>query len=36
MGGRSLDEIKCIGCGLNIQTENPKEEGYAPRDLINK
>lgn len=25
-----MEELKCIGCGITIQTENPKVEGYAP------
>lgn len=25
-----MEDIKCIGCGITIQTENPKMEGYAP------
>ena len=25
-----MEEIKCIGCGITIQTENPKLEGFAP------
>lgn len=30
MGGISLEQLKCIGCGITIQTEEPKKEGYAP------
>lgn len=30
MGGISVEEIKCIGCGITIQTEDPVSEGYAP------
>ncbi|WP_425423254.1 ribosome biogenesis GTPase YqeH [Sporosarcina ureilytica] len=26
----TLEELKCIGCGITIQTEDPKIEGYAP------
>ena len=36
MGGISLEEIKCIGCGITIQTENPKVEGYAPPASLEK
>lgn len=25
-----VNELKCIGCGITIQTENPDAEGYAP------
>lgn len=25
-----MEELKCIGCGITIQTETPKKEGYAP------
>lgn len=25
-----MEELKCIGCGITIQTEDPKKEGYAP------
>lgn len=25
-----MEELKCIGCGITIQTENPLVEGYAP------
>ena len=36
MGGISLERIKCIGCGIKIQTENPKMEGYAPPASLEK
>lgn len=26
-----MEELKCIGCGITIQTEDPKVEGYAPK-----
>lgn len=26
----SVEDIKCIGCGITIQTADPKKEGYAP------
>lgn len=25
-----MEELKCIGCGITIQTESPSAEGYAP------
>lgn len=25
-----MEELKCIGCGVTIQTDEPKKEGYAP------
>ena len=28
-----VDELKCIGCGITIQTENP-DEGFAPESSI--
>lgn len=30
MGGIIVDDLKCIGCGITIQTTNPEFEGYAP------
>lgn len=35
MGGIDL-ELTCIGCGIGIQTENPKKEGYAPPASLEK
>lgn len=29
-----MEEIKCIGCGITIQTEDPKKEGYAPSSSL--
>ncbi|MTL87423.1 ribosome biogenesis GTPase YqeH, partial [Turicibacter sanguinis] len=31
-----MEELKCIGCGATIQTENPKEIGYTPASSISK
>ena len=31
-----MEELKCIGCGIAIQTENPKVEGYAPPASLDK
>ncbi|MHA6260344.1 ribosome biogenesis GTPase YqeH [Sporosarcina sp. CAU 1771] len=31
-----MEEIKCIGCGVTIQTENPKLEGFAPAASLEK
>ena len=31
-----MEEIKCIGCGITIQTEDPKLEGYAPPASLEK
>ena len=37
VGGINVEEVKCIGCGVTIQTEDPKLEGYAPpASLIKK
>ena len=30
------DKLSCIGCGIEIQTENPKEMGYAPKSALEK
>ena len=29
-------ELNCIGCGAEIQTENPNELGYAPASSLEK
>lgn len=29
-----MDELKCIGCGITIQTENVDLEGYAPQSSL--
>lgn len=29
-----LDELKCIGCGITIQTEDPKLAGFAPESSL--
>ena len=29
-----MDDIKCIGCGITIQTENAQKEGYAPASSL--
>ncbi|KXH87377.1 ribosome biogenesis GTPase YqeH [Sporosarcina sp. HYO08] len=31
-----MEELTCIGCGIAIQTENPKAEGYAPPASLEK
>ncbi|WP_235070602.1 ribosome biogenesis GTPase YqeH [Turicibacter sp. TJ11] len=31
-----MEQLKCIGCGATIQTENPKEVGYTPKSSIEK
>lgn len=31
-----MEEIKCVGCGVTIQTEDPKLEGYAPIVSLDK
>ena len=31
-----MEELKCIGCGATIQSENPKEIGYTPASSISK
>jgi 30S ribosome assembly GTPase len=37
LGGRSLiNNPACIGCGTHIQTENPKEHGFAPPSALEK
>lgn len=30
------EELICIGCGIHIQTENPKEVGYAPASSLQR
>lgn len=36
MGGLNLEPIKCIGCGITIQTEHKNAEGYAPKASLEK
>lgn len=36
MGGISLERLTCIGCGIEIQSEDPKREGYAPAASLEK
>ncbi|AOH55789.1 ribosome biogenesis GTPase YqeH [Peribacillus muralis] len=39
MGGSQLNnhqELVCIGCGVKVQTEDPKELGYAPQSALEK
>ena len=31
-----MEQLKCIGCGATIQTENPKEIGYTPKSSVEK
>lgn len=30
------EKLHCIGCGTVIQTEDPKEPGYAPASSLEK
>jgi 30S ribosome assembly GTPase len=32
----SNHDIVCIGCGIKVQTDNPKELGYAPASALEK
>ncbi|CAH0347084.1 ribosome biogenesis GTPase YqeH [Bacillus sp. CECT 9360] len=32
----SVNDIVCIGCGVKVQTEDPKELGYAPKSALEK
>ena len=38
MGGLNhlSEQYSCIGCGVQIQTENPEELGYAPTSALQK
>lgn len=36
MGGLNLESIKCIGCGIAIQTTDKQAEGYAPPSSLEK
>ncbi|MDW7613389.1 ribosome biogenesis GTPase YqeH [Peribacillus simplex] len=39
MGGSQLNnhqELVCIGCGVKVQTEDPKELGFAPESALEK
>ena len=39
MGGAQLNnhqELVCIGCGVKVQTEDPKELGFAPKSALEK
>ena len=36
MGGLTLIENICIGCGIAVQSEDPKELGYAPPSAFEK
>nr|WP_225941981.1 ribosome biogenesis GTPase YqeH [Sporosarcina limicola] len=36
MGGLIVEELKCIGCGITIQTDNVKAEGYTPPASLEK
>lgn len=31
-----MEEIRCIGCGVAIQTSNPNEMGYTPQSALDK
>ncbi|RFU66176.1 ribosome biogenesis GTPase YqeH [Bacillus sp. V59.32b] len=32
----SVNDIVCIGCGVKVQTEDPKELGYTPKSALEK
>ena len=32
----NTEKISCIGCGIEIQTDNPGEMGYAPKSALEK
>ena len=39
MGGTQLSnnhDLVCIGCGVKVQTEDPKGLGYAPKSALEK
>jgi 30S ribosome assembly GTPase len=36
LGGISLEQIKCVGCGISIQTEDKEALGYAPLSALTK
>lgn len=39
MGGQKVtnqEQVSCIGCGIQIQTEDPKAMGYAPKSALEK
>lgn len=39
MGGKQLSsnhDLVCIGCGVKVQTEDPKALGYAPKSALEK
>jgi 30S ribosome assembly GTPase len=39
MGGKQLSndqDLVCIGCGVKVQTEEPRELGYAPKSALEK
>lgn len=39
MGGKQLNnhqDLVCIGCGVTVQSEDPKELGYAPQSALEK
>lgn len=31
-----LEKIQCIGCGIEIQTEDSKKQGYLPKSVVDK
>ena len=36
-GGENLiEKISCIGCGLEIQTEDSTKQGYLPKSVVEK
>lgn len=36
MGGINLSDIVCIGCGVKIQTDDPQQIGYTPKQALEK
>jgi ribosome biogenesis GTPase YqeH len=36
LGGIGLEQIKCVGCGISIQTEDKEALGYAPPSALEK
>jgi 30S ribosome assembly GTPase len=36
LGGISLEQVRCVGCGVSIQTEDKKALGFAPPSALTK
>ena len=36
MNRNDIERYQCIGCGIEIQTENPQEVGYLPNSALQK